>query len=87
MSEILGKFVAGHDPGREGAWIAELRGVIVGSVFLVRTDDPAVAKLRLLYVEPAARGPAFSDAGSWTPASRAPGQSATGSSRSGPMTC
>jgi len=63
IAEILGKFVAGHDPGREGAWIAGLRGVIVGSVFLVRTDDPAVAKLRLLYVEPAARG-----RGSRTPA-------------------
>jgi DNA-binding MarR family transcriptional regulator/RimJ/RimL family protein N-acetyltransferase len=55
IAEILGKFVAGRDPEREGAWIAELRGVIVGSVFLVRSDDPAVAKLRLLYVEPAAR--------------------------------
>ena len=56
ISEILGKFVAAHDPEREGAWIAEQRGVIIGSVFLVRSDDPAVAKLRLLYVEPAARG-------------------------------
>ncbi len=55
IAEILGKFVAERDPEREGAWIAELRGVIVGSVFLVRSDDPTVAKLRLLYVEPAAR--------------------------------
>jgi DNA-binding MarR family transcriptional regulator/GNAT superfamily N-acetyltransferase len=56
ISDIIGKFVAGHDPAREGAWIAELRGATIGSVFLVRSDDPAVAKLRLLYVEPAARG-------------------------------
>jgi GNAT superfamily N-acetyltransferase len=56
ISEIIGKFVAEHDPAREAAWIAELRGVTVGSVFLVRSDDPAIAKLRLLYVEPAARG-------------------------------
>jgi GNAT superfamily N-acetyltransferase len=56
ISDIIGKFVAEYDPAREGAWIAELRGVIVGSVFLVRSDDPTIAKLRLLYVEPAARG-------------------------------
>jgi GNAT superfamily N-acetyltransferase len=55
IAEILGKFVAGHNPAREAAWIAELCGVIVGSVFLVRSDDPAVARLRLLYVEPAVR--------------------------------
>ena len=56
IAEILGKFVSTNDPEREGAWIAELRGVIVGSVFLVQSDDPAIAKLRLLYVEPSARG-------------------------------
>lgn len=56
ISGIIGKFVAEHDPMREAAWIAESRGVTIGSVFLVRTDDRAVAKLRLLYVESAARG-------------------------------
>ncbi len=56
ISGILGKFVAEHDPEREGAWIADFRGAVVGSVFLVRSDDPAIARLRLLYVEPAARG-------------------------------
>ncbi len=43
-------------PNAEDAWIADRHGCIVGSVFLVKSDDPAVAKLRLLYVEPAARG-------------------------------
>jgi DNA-binding MarR family transcriptional regulator/ribosomal protein S18 acetylase RimI-like enzyme len=55
-ADILGQFVAHYDPLREGAWIAEYRGTIVGSVFLVQTEDPVVAKLRLLYVEPSARG-------------------------------
>ena len=55
-SEILAGFVAHFDPAREDAWIAERNGAIVGSVFLMKSDDPEVAKLRLLYVEPSARG-------------------------------
>lgn len=55
-AEILGKFALHFDAAREDAWIAELDGRIVGSVFLMKTDDPSVAKLRLLYVEQAARG-------------------------------
>lgn len=56
VCEILGKFVAHFEPAREAAWVAERAGAIVGSVFLVQGDDPATAKLRLLYVEPSARG-------------------------------
>ena len=55
VAEILAAFVKNFDAARERAWIAEMDGEIVGSVFLVRQDD-AIAKLRLLYVEPAARG-------------------------------
>lgn len=55
ISEIAGTFVREFDPARERCWIAEMEGEIVGSVFVVRQDDE-VAKLRMLYVDPAARG-------------------------------
>jgi GNAT superfamily N-acetyltransferase/DNA-binding MarR family transcriptional regulator len=56
ISGILAEFVAKFDAAREHAWIAEHGGAIAGSIFLMRSDDPLTAKLRLLYVEPAARG-------------------------------
>ena len=55
IAEILGHFVRQFDPVTENAWVAQRHGAIVGSVFLVR-ESAAVAKLRLLYVEPSARG-------------------------------
>jgi DNA-binding MarR family transcriptional regulator/predicted GNAT family acetyltransferase len=55
IAKILGEFAMSHDPARERAWIADGAGAVLGSVFLVRESD-AVAKLRLLYVEPCARG-------------------------------
>lgn len=55
-ADILAKFIANFDAAREQAWIAERGGAIVGSVFLMQGDKPGVAKLRMLYVDPSARG-------------------------------
>jgi DNA-binding MarR family transcriptional regulator/GNAT superfamily N-acetyltransferase len=55
VAGIVAGYAAGHDPAGEAAWIAEVDGQPAGSVFCVRQDD-TTAKLRLLLVEPSARG-------------------------------
>ncbi|MFI0486125.1 GNAT family N-acetyltransferase [Actinomadura sp. 9N215] len=55
VARVVADYVQDHDPERENAWIAESGGVRVGGVFCVRRDDD-VAQLRLLHVEPEARG-------------------------------
>jgi DNA-binding MarR family transcriptional regulator/predicted GNAT family acetyltransferase len=54
-AKILSEFVGRNDAVYERAWIAESHGAILGSVYLMK-EDAETARLRLLYVEPQARG-------------------------------
>jgi len=56
VAEVAAQFIRSFDARRERCWIAEREGAIVGSVFLVKGSEDGTAKLRMLYVEPAARG-------------------------------
>ena len=55
VAGIAADFLGRNDPARERCWIAEHCGSRVGAVLLVRADDET-ARLRLLFVEPRARG-------------------------------
>jgi DNA-binding MarR family transcriptional regulator/GNAT superfamily N-acetyltransferase len=55
VARIVADYAASRDPRREAAWIAEVDGEPAGCVFCMRKDD-GTAQLRLLLVEPSARG-------------------------------
>ncbi len=54
-ADVIARFVRDFVPGRERCWVADRAGAVVGSVLLVRERED-VARLRMLYVEPSARG-------------------------------
>lgn len=63
VGHIASRFIEQFDAAREACWIAERDGANIGSVFLVQARDeatnapePGVAQLRMLLVEPSARG-------------------------------
>jgi GNAT superfamily N-acetyltransferase len=56
VAGIVGKFATEREPARERAWIAEVDGVRAGCVYCMAGEDPATAQLRILLVDPAARG-------------------------------
>lgn len=59
VARIVADYAADHDPARDGAWIAEVNGRRAGCVFCVADPEDTqtpTAKLRILLVDPAARG-------------------------------
>jgi len=61
VARIVADYAAAPDPAHEAAWVAELEGRRAGCVFCVAGDNPRTAKLRILLVEPGARGHALGD--------------------------
>lgn len=56
VAEILAAFLRKHDPATERAFIAAAGATRLGSIFCVQSGEPGVAKLRLFYMSPDARG-------------------------------
>ncbi|WP_369216560.1 bifunctional helix-turn-helix transcriptional regulator/GNAT family N-acetyltransferase [Streptomyces flavofungini] len=61
VARIVADFAQDHDPHLERVWIADLDGRPVGSVMCVRDESPGTARLRVLLVEPDARGLGIGD--------------------------
>jgi GNAT superfamily N-acetyltransferase len=56
VARVAADFIDQFDCARDCCWIAERGNTIVGAAFVVKTEQSAVAKLRLVYVEPTAQG-------------------------------
>lgn len=59
--EVTAAFLKNFKPGREQCWVADVDGVMAGSIFLTDEGD-GLSRLRLLYVEPFARGRGIGEA-------------------------
>lgn len=55
VAQITADFIRNFQPAIEKCWVAEMNGEVVGSVFVVKGSE-SIAKLRLLFVDPKARG-------------------------------
>jgi GNAT superfamily N-acetyltransferase len=56
VARILADFASGHDPACERGWIARAGEERLGSIFCVKGPEPGLAKLRLFFLVPEARG-------------------------------
>lgn len=56
VARILAGYLENHDPACERGWIARAGGRRLGSIFCVKGHEPGLAKLRLFFLEPEARG-------------------------------
>jgi GNAT superfamily N-acetyltransferase len=56
VAHVGADFIDQFECARDCCWVAERDGAILGAAFVVKTEHPTVAKLRLVYVEPAAQG-------------------------------
>jgi GNAT superfamily N-acetyltransferase len=55
VARVAADFIDQFDGAHDCCWIAEQHGQIVGAAFVVKTERAGIAKLRLVYVEPAAQ--------------------------------
>jgi DNA-binding MarR family transcriptional regulator/N-acetylglutamate synthase-like GNAT family acetyltransferase len=60
-AEVVAAFLRDFKPGRDQGWIAEVNGAMAGSILLTDEGD-GLSRLRLMYVEPMARGLGLGDA-------------------------
>ena len=56
LCEIGAQFLKTFDPAREAGFAAEREGAVLGMAFVARGEEEGAAKLRMVYVEPQARG-------------------------------